>query len=106
MSVPLRGHQRIDQRSLEFLRAIAAKLRMHPELVEIARENIARWSANGGRSQRYWDAWREILERPLERVLALIVEDSEKMIALRQATPFAGVLEPRERWAVYSRFNS
>jgi hypothetical protein len=26
------------------------------------------------------------------------------MNAMRQATPFAGVLEPAERWAVYSQF--
>jgi hypothetical protein len=27
------------------------------------------------------------------------------MTALRQATPFAGVLEPAERWAIYEKFN-
>jgi hypothetical protein len=26
------------------------------------------------------------------------------MTALRQCSPFAGVLEPKERWAVYARF--
>jgi hypothetical protein len=106
VSAVLHGHQRIEQRSLELHRAIAVKLRAHPELMEIARDNLARWSASGGRSQPYWDAWREILERPLEDVLSLLVEDSEKMTAMRQATPFAGVLEPAERWAVYSRFES
>ncbi len=106
MSVPLQGHQRIDRRSLELHRAIAAKLRVHPELLGIARDNLARWTAGGSRSQPYWDAWREILDRPLEEVLALVEEDSERMITLRQATPFAGVLEPAERWAVYARFES
>jgi hypothetical protein len=28
------------------------------------------------------------------------------MTELRQATPFAGVLEPAERWAIYARFES
>jgi hypothetical protein len=106
MSAPLRGHQRIDRRSLELHRAIAAKLRTHPELVAIARDNLSRWTAGESRSQLYWDAWREILERPLEEVLGLLEEDSERMTALRQATPFAGVLEPAERWAVYARFES
>jgi hypothetical protein len=106
MSVPLRGHQRIDRRSLELHRAIAAKLRTHPELIGIARDNLARWSANESRSQPYWDAWREILERPLEEVLELLEEESERMTAMRQATPFAGVLEPAERWAVYARSES
>ena len=104
MTVPLRGHQRIDRRSLELHRAIAAKLREHPERIEIARDNLARWSATAGRSQSYDDAWRKILERPLDEVLELMLEDSERMTAIRQASPFAGVLTPVERWAIYERF--
>jgi hypothetical protein len=37
--------------------------------------------------------------------LGLLVEDSEHMTALRQATPFAGVLEPAKRWAIYEGFD-
>jgi len=37
-------------------------------------------------------------------ILELLGEESERMTALRQATPFAGVLEPAERWAIYARF--
>jgi hypothetical protein len=37
-------------------------------------------------------------------MLRLIVEDTEEMRALRQNNPFAGVLEARERWAIYDRF--
>jgi hypothetical protein len=33
-----------------------------------------------------------------------MVEDGERMTALRQSSPFAGILEPSERWAVYARF--
>src|ERR1017187_3387244 len=104
MSVPLRGHQRIDQRSLALHSAIAEKLRANPALIAIALDNIERWSRAGGRSQPYWDAWREILKRPLPEILDLMVEDSECMTALRQATPFAGVLTPAERWAIYDEF--
>jgi hypothetical protein len=100
----LKGHQRLDQRSLALHRAIAEKLRVHPELVQIARDNLDRWSRKSGRSQPYWDAWREILKRPLPEILDLMQEESEKMTALRQATPFAGILEPAERWAIYERF--
>jgi hypothetical protein len=103
MSV-LRGHQRIDRRSLALHRAIAEKLRDRPAMIEIARENLERWSLTGGRSQPYWDAWRELLGRPLPEVLDLLVEPGERMTAMRQATPFAGVLEPAERWAIYESF--
>jgi hypothetical protein len=105
MDIPVRGHQRIDRRSLALHRAIAEKLREDPALIAIAVDNIERRTRAGGRSQPYWDAWREILMRPLPEILNLLVEGGERMTALRQATPFAGVLEPAERWAIYERFN-
>ena len=106
MSVAGRGHERVERRSLELHRAIAEKLRAHPEMMRIAQENLKRWSEKAGRSQHYFDAWRELLSRPLEEVLERIVEDTEYMRAMRQATPFAGVLDPKERWAIYERFKA
>jgi len=105
MTGVLVGHRRIDQRSLALHRAIAGKLRADPSLLAVAYDNLDRWSKQRGRSQPYWDAWREILNRPLEEVLSLMVEESEKMTAMRQANPFAGILTPRERWAIYDRFS-
>lgn len=104
MQTELRGHERIDQRSIAMHRAIAEKLRANPALLEIARENIARWTPAAGRSRHYLDAWLEVLEMPLEEMLRLIVEDTEEMRAMRQNNPFAGVLQPRERWAIYAMF--
>ncbi len=83
---------------------MAANLLAHPERIEIARGNLDRWSAAGSRSQPYFDAWRQILDLPLAEIADLIGEESERMTALRQATPFAGVLEPKERWAIYADF--
>jgi len=100
-----RGHQRLDQRSLALHRAIADKLRADPSLLAVTFDNLDRWSQEKGRSQPYLDAWREILNLPLDLVLALMVEDSEKMTAMRQANPFAGILTPRERWAIYDQFS-
>jgi hypothetical protein len=105
MAAATRGHRRIDQRSLALHRAIAEKLRADPGLLQVARDNLERWSFRNSRPQPYWDAWRELLDRPLEAVLALLVEDSERMTALRQASPFAGVLSPAERWAIYASFD-
>jgi len=99
-------HDRIDRRSLALHKAIAAKLRAEPQLLEIARDNLNRWSATGGASQPYWDAWRELLQLPLEDLLALIQEDSPRMTELRQSNPFAGILEPKERWHIYDTFES
>jgi hypothetical protein len=98
------GHQRIDERSLALHRAIAEKLRGRPDLLEIARENLNRWHDQAGRCRPYLDEWRRILDCPLEDVLAMIVQEGERMTALRQSSPFAGILEPAERWAIYAWF--
>ena len=55
-------------------RAIAEKLRADSSLLAIAHDNLDRWS---------------------QEVLALMVEDGEKMTAMRQANPFPGILTPR-----------
>jgi hypothetical protein len=104
VSVSASGHLRIDRRSLALHQAVAKKLRAHPELIGIARENLNRWYEGAGRSRPYIDEWRRILELPLEEVLSLMEQDGERMTALRQSSPFAGILEPAERWAVYARF--
>jgi hypothetical protein len=104
MGVPLRGHERINRRSLALHRAIAEKLRDRPELIDIGRDNLERWSRLSDRPQPYWDAWREILNRPLPEILLVLVDESERMTAMRQMTPFPGVLDPRERWAIYDEF--
>lgn len=98
------GHERIDQRSIAMHRAIAAKLVAHPELLAVANENIERWSATAIDSLPYLQAWREMLSLPLNQLLELIVEDSERMRAMRQCSPFAGVLTPKERWRIYDAF--
>lgn len=97
-------HRRLELRSLAMHRAIAAKLRRQPELLSIAWANLDRWAPTAGRSSPYLDRWRAILEKPIEEITALIEEDSEQMTAMRQSSPFAGVLSPKERWRIYDTF--
>ena len=106
MGVALQGHERIDQRSIALHRAIASKIVAKPELLEIARKNVMRAITADSRSSHYAKAWSEILEKPVEEIAQLLEEDSEPMRALRQATPFTGILTPIERWAVYDEFKS
>jgi hypothetical protein len=97
-------HDRLENRSLALHRAIAAKLRQHPKMLAIAGKNLNRWEEMGSRSQPYWDVWRNILARPLEEILTVIVQDTPRMAELRQSSPFAGILEPKERWHIYGEF--
>ena len=99
-------HDRIERRSLALHKAIAAKLRGQPDLLATAQDNIERWSRQRNNSQPYLDEWREILRGPLSEILELIEQDTPRMGELRQSTPFAGVLDPRERWHIYDTFES
>ena len=96
--------QTLEARSLAMHRAIAGKLRAHPELLAIANDNLKRRMEEPGCSQAYFEEWQRIPALSLNEVLGLVVEDSERMRALRQCTPFAGVLTPRERWDIYDAF--
>lgn len=100
----LRGHARIDQRSLAMHRAIADKLRADPSLLEIANDNLRRWMKSPGHSLPYFEAWQALLDGPLASLLECMTDESERMTAMRQCSPFAGVLSPQERWAIYDEF--
>lgn len=80
---------------------IARKLLKDPgPVVEKARTNLDRWTATAGRSAPYLEEWRRLLHLPAAELAKRIVEDSERMTDLRQSSPFAGVLTPRERWRI------
>jgi hypothetical protein len=54
-----------------------------------------------GRSPYYAAAWEGLLSGPKERLYEVLVADTDDARALRQATPFAGVIGPRERWSLW-----
>jgi hypothetical protein len=97
---PVDPHRLAEQRSLAYHRAVAARIVREPALIERARAKLAAWLAEG-RSPFYAHAWEQILSAPAESISRFLVSDTEEARALRQATPFAGALEPRERWRIW-----
>ena len=97
MSIP-DGHATAERRSLAYHREVAQWL--DSELVERARRAVERRRADGTLAKPYADGWLELLDLGPARLAAAIVEDDERMRDLRQCSPFAGVLEARERWAI------
>ena len=97
----MRTHQEIDARSLELHRLIAARLRREPELLDRVRRTLLRWRdpANPSRAEPYLAEWERLLSSGIEPLLAAAVEDSERAAALRQCSPFVGILSPKERFA-------
>ena len=99
-------HERTDEISLALGRRVALRLSRQPDLLQIARENLDRWArrnADVPSLLRCYAEWREILERPLEEICRLLNSDSEEARRLRQNSPFAGVLHPREVWELKRR---
>ena len=99
----MNGHQVIEERSLWLHRAVADKARRDPEVLSSARERVAGWLADGSVHPRYAEAWRRLLSSRPEEVLDRLVDPGEEMCALRQCSPFAGALAPRERWQILRR---
>jgi hypothetical protein len=100
-------HLEIDQVSLELARQVAERLRWRPEVLDIARANLARWSHLNSASPsllRSYAEWQEILSQPVEEICALLCSESGHAQRLRQNSPFAGVLTPAEVWEIKSRF--
>ena len=94
-------HRLAEARSLELHRAVAAVLRREPERVAAARARVQRWRAEGSVPLPYVEAWERHLAGPLEALCAALVDEGEKARALRQVTPFAGVVDPRTRWRIW-----
>lgn len=98
------AQDRRTARSRALHRAIAERLREQPEAVLArARHNVATLrAANADGSADPWlDCWAGLLAGPLDVVVGVLTTPEPWADELRQNTPFAGVLAPRERWDIY-----
>jgi hypothetical protein len=91
-------HRLAELRSLALHEAIGDKLMRTPSLIDVARRRLETRETT---APHYRDEWLAVLAQPLESIVAFLGEDSERGRALRQSTPFAGVIEPRERWRIW-----
>lgn len=94
-------HRLAEARSLAYHRVIAERLPEEPALLDAARGRIAEWRRDGRLHEAYLAAWEALLTGPPSALIASITADDEAARALRQTTPFAGALDPRERWAIH-----
>ena len=95
------AHRLAELRSIALHRAIADRLRHDPSLLEDARARLARWRDAGALHVEYAAEWQHALDLPLDDLCALLVADTERARDLRQCTPFAGAVDPRERWRIW-----
>lgn len=93
------SHRDLDRRSLALHRLAVAKIEADPRLFDKVRRNNARFLEIAPRSRLYGERWAALIDAGMKRCLSKAVEDSEEAAALRQASPFAGVLTDDERQA-------
>ncbi len=101
------SHELIDEISLELGRRTATRLRQQPELLQLAHDNLTRWSQENGDTPsllRCYAEWRELLHQPLEKICAVLTSENEDGQRLRQNSPFAGILSAREVWEIKQSF--
>ena len=95
-------HRLAEERSVAYHRLIAERLRHQPEILERARRRVQEWMATGGADAPFYARkWVEILAGDVSSVAAFLVERSELADELRQSSPFAGALQPQERWKIW-----
>ena len=90
-----------EERSLEYHRVIASRLADHPEILVAARTWIHQQRSRSSRSQAYLDRWAEILALPTPHIQQALLDPGEEARALRQCSPFAGLIAARERWQIW-----
>jgi hypothetical protein len=97
-------HARREQQSLEMHRRIAGRLRSDPGAVlGKAFANLGSWSRQhaGGASEVVLSEWKTLLETSsVSEIAEFLVSDDERAVRMRQSSPFAGVLAPREVWEI------
>jgi hypothetical protein len=96
-------HAAAEDVSLELHRAVAERLLEDPTLVERARDRVAGWLRDGSVARPYAEAWQAVLAGPVEAVARFLADRGEKARQMRQASPFAGALDPRTRWSIWRR---
>ena len=67
------------------------------DIIARALLTISRWEDQPGVSSPHARWWRHLLSLPVAEARSIALADTELGRELRHATPFAGVLDPRER---------
>ena len=88
------------ERSLAFHSVIAERLLQDPSILQGARHRVREWLAQTP-ERPYALQWNKVLAGNPDSVAAFLVDRSDLAEELRQSSPFAGVLDARERWRIW-----
>jgi hypothetical protein len=97
-------HRLAEERSVAFHRAVLERMREDPAILARARARVDEWLQSGQPHLHYAGEWRRILRLPFGELENALLDPSEEGRALRQVTPFAGALPPKQRWTIWKEF--
>jgi hypothetical protein len=82
---------------------VADKLQREPGLLQVARDNITRWRAQGQTAPHRLDQWERLIveaqagEQGMRNLVDVLLGAGEEHGRLREFNPFPGVLTREER---------
>lgn len=94
----MNGHELADQRSLLLHREVARRLRADPTIAVRGQARVEEWARDNKAHASYIDDWRNVFQQGIPAILQVLEDPGERGQAMRQVSPFAFVLAPRERW--------
>jgi len=80
---------------------VAKRLLDQPAILDSARRGVQDWLASGPAAPASAARLAALLAVDISSIAAFLVERREQADELRQSSPFAGALDPRERWRVW-----
>lgn len=89
-----------EKRSIALHEEVARRIRRDPTILVRARQRVEQWLRDGSTHPYYVRAWQKVLDGGIDEVCHTLVDPSEFAASLRQASPFAGVIDPKTRWAI------
>jgi hypothetical protein len=94
-------HRLAEERSVAYHRVIARRLQEKPAILDAARRRVSEWLADESAAPPAAAGWATVLAGDPASIAAFLIERSEAADELRQSSPFAGALAPRERWQIW-----
>jgi hypothetical protein len=93
-------HRLAEARSLAYHEIVARRIADEPAILQRARERVAAWFRQVP-PPHHAMAWADKLSGTRASLPEFLVDPGEHARELRQSTPFAGALDPRERWRLW-----
>ena len=90
-----------EHKALALFRALATRLQEDPAVIGRARQRLIALSEQHPHARRYYSEWDDLLTGDRRRLLEVMTSESEHSCALRQESPFAGVISQAQRAAIF-----